>query len=57
MQRLLLQLNDEGATIFLSSHLLAKIEQMWVGAGLRVDEIGSYRRTLEQVVLDANARA
>jgi ABC-type multidrug transport system ATPase subunit len=124
MRRLLLQLNHEGATIFLSSHLLAEIEQMCthvgvlhsgrlmlqerldtllrptglvavrtpdtqrcvallgssvlqvdgdrllvrageparlnshlVGAGLRVDEIGPYRRTLEQVVLDAEARA
>jgi ABC-type multidrug transport system ATPase subunit len=124
MRRLLLQLNQEGATIFLSSHLLAEIEQMCthvgvlhsgrlmlqerldtllrptglvavrtpdtqrcvallgssvvqidgdrllvrageparlnshlVGAGLRVDEIGPYRRTLEQVVLDAEARA
>jgi ABC-type multidrug transport system ATPase subunit len=124
MRRLLLELNHEGATIFLSSHLLAEIEQMCthvgvlhsgrlmlqerldtllrptglvavrtpdtqrcvallgssvlqvdgdrllvrageparlnshlVGAGLRVDEIGPYRRTLEQVVLDAEARA
>ena len=124
MRRLLLQLNHEGTTIFLSSHLLAEIEQMCthvgvlhsgrlmlqerldtllrptglaavrtpdtqrcvallggsvvrvdgdrllvraaeparlnsylVGEGLRVDEIGPYRRTLEQVVLDAETRA
>ena len=124
MRRLLQQLNHEGTTIFLSSHLLAEIEQMCthvgvlhsgrlmlqerldtllrptgmaavrtpdtqrcvallggsvvrvdgdrllvraaeparlnsylVGQGLRVDEIGPYRRTLEQVVLDAEARA
>ena len=124
IRRLLLQLNNEGTTIFLSSHLLAEIEQMCthvgvlhsgrlmlqerldtllrptglvavltpdtqrctallgssvvrvdgdrllvrsedpaglnaylVGEGLRVEEIGPYRRTLEQVVLDAEARA
>jgi ABC-2 type transport system ATP-binding protein len=124
IRSLLLQLNGEGTTIFLSSHLLAEIEQMCthvgvlhsgrlmlqarldtllrptglvavrtadtqrciallgssvvtvdgdrllvqseeparlnsylVGEGLRVDEIGPYRRTLEQVVLDAEARA
>ena len=28
-----------------------------VGEGVRVDEIGPYRRTLEQVVLEAEARA
>jgi ABC-type multidrug transport system ATPase subunit len=121
---LLLHLNSQGTTIFLSSHLLAEIEQMCshvgvlrggrlifqerldtllrptglaalrtpdaarciallgayvvsadgdlllvrandpaglnsylVGEGVRVDEIGPYRRTLEQVVLDAEARA
>jgi ABC-2 type transport system ATP-binding protein len=124
IRRLLLQLNAEGTTIFLSSHLLAEIEQMCtrvgvlrggrlileeqletllrptglvairspdadrcrdlvgapvvsvagdrllvraddparlnahlVGAGVRVDEIGPYRRTLEQVVLDAEPQA
>jgi ABC-2 type transport system ATP-binding protein len=124
IRRLLLQLNDEGTTIFLSSHLLAEIEQMCtrvgvlrdgrlilqeqldallqptglvavrtpdvdrcsellgptvdsvegdrllvratdparlnaylVGEDVRVDEIGPYRRTLEQIVLDAEARA
>ncbi|HEX6757004.1 MAG TPA: ABC transporter ATP-binding protein [Propionibacteriaceae bacterium] len=124
IRRLLLQLNSEGTTIFLSSHLLAEIEQMCtrvgvlqsgrlilqeqldtllrptglvavrtfeihrcstllgssvvsvdddrllvraedparlnaylVGEGVRVDEIGPYRRTLEQVILDAEARA
>ena len=124
IRRLLLKLNYEGTTIFLSSHLLAEIEQMCthvgvlrsgrlmlqerldtllrptglvavltpdtqrclallgssvvrvdgdrllvrseeparlnaylVGEGLRVEEIGPYRRTLEQVVLDAEARA
>jgi ABC-type multidrug transport system ATPase subunit len=124
MRRLLQQLNHEGTTIFLSSHLLAEIEQMCthvgvlhsgrlmlqerldtllrptgmaavrtpdtqrcvallggsvvrvdgdrllvraaeparlnsylVGQGLRVDEIGPYHRTLEQVVLDAETRA
>jgi ABC-type multidrug transport system ATPase subunit len=124
IRRLLLQLNDQGTTIFLSSHLLAEIEQMCtrvgvlhsgrlmlqerldtllrptglvavrtpdarrcvtllgtavvsvdgnrllvrseeparlnaylVSQGLRVDEIGPFRRTLEQVVLDAGARA
>jgi ABC-2 type transport system ATP-binding protein len=123
IRRLLLQLNAEGTTIFLSSHLLAEIEQMCtrvgvlrdgqlilqeqldtllrptslvavrtpdvdrcsdlleatvasvtgdrllvradnpaslnaylVGEGVRVDEIGPYRRTLEQVVLEAEAR-
>jgi ABC-type multidrug transport system ATPase subunit len=122
IRRLLLELNDEGTTIFLSSHLLAEIEQMCthvgvlrdgrlilqeqldtllrptglvavrtpdidrctellgavvasvaddrllvraddpadlnaylVGEGVRVDEIGPYRRTLEQVVMDAEA--
>jgi ABC-type multidrug transport system ATPase subunit len=124
IRRLLLQLNADGTTIFLSSHLLAEIEQMCthvgvlrggrlilqeqldtllqptglvavrtpdanrctallgaylvsargdrllvrgqdpaqlnaylVGAGVRVDEIGPYRRTLEQIVLDAETRA
>jgi ABC-2 type transport system ATP-binding protein len=124
IRRLLLQLNAEGTTIFLSSHLLAEIERMCtrvgvlrdgqlilqeeldallrptslvavrtpdvdrcsdlleatvasvtgnrllvraddpaslnaylVGEGVRVDEIGPYRRTLEQVVLEAEARA
>jgi ABC-type multidrug transport system ATPase subunit len=124
IRRLLLELNDQGTTIFLSSHLLAEIEQMCtrvgvlrngrlmlqerldtllrptglvavstpdthrcvallgtavvsvdgnrllvqsedparlnaylVGEGLPVDEIGPYRRTLEQVVLDAKPRA
>jgi ABC-type multidrug transport system ATPase subunit len=124
IRRLLLELNAQGTTIFLSSHLLAEVEQMCtrvgvlrrgrlilqeqldgllqptglvavrtrdsdkcitllgpvvasiagdrllvrakdparlnaylVGEGVRVDEIGPYRRTLEQVVLDAEARA
>jgi ABC-type multidrug transport system ATPase subunit len=124
IRRLLLQLNAQGTTIFLSSHLLAEIEQMCthvgvlrggrlilqeqldtllqptglvavrtpdahhcsallgayivsakadrllvrgedparlnaylVGEGVRVDEIGPCRRTLEQVVLDAERRA
>jgi ABC-type multidrug transport system ATPase subunit len=124
IRRLLLQLNAHGTTIFLSSHLLAEIEQMCthvgvlrggqlilqeqldtllqptglvalrtpdlarctallgayiasatgdrllvrgedparlnaylVAEGIRVDEIGPYRRTLEQVVLDAEMRA
>jgi ABC-type multidrug transport system ATPase subunit len=124
IRRLLLELNARGTTIFLSSHLLAEVEQMCtrvgvlrrgrlilqeqldgllqptglvavrtrdsdkcitllgpvvasiagdrllvrakdparlnaylVGEGVRVDEIGPYRRTLEQVVLDAEARA
>jgi ABC-type multidrug transport system ATPase subunit len=124
IRRLLLQLNAQGTTIFLSSHLLAEIEQMCthvgvlrggrlilqeqldtllqptglvavrtpdahrcsallgayivsakddrllvrgqdparlnaylVGEGVRVDEIGPYRRSLEQVVLDAERRA
>lgn len=124
IRKLLLELNAEGTTIFLSSHLLAEIEQMCthvgvlrdgrlilqeeldtllrptglvavrtpdidvcsellgdvvasveddrllvraesparlnaylVGEGIRVDEIGPYRRTLEEIVLDAEARA
>ena len=124
IRKLLLELNAEGTTIFLSSHLLAEIEQMCthvgvlrdgrlilqeeldtllrptglvavrtpdidvcsellgdvvasvaddrllvraedparlnaylVGEGVRVDEIGPYRRTLEEIVLDAEARA
>jgi ABC-2 type transport system ATP-binding protein len=124
IRRLLLQLNDDGTTIFLSSHLLAEIQQMCtrvgvlrdgrlivqeqldtllqptglvtvrtpdadrctellgavvasvadnkllvraddparlnaylVGEGLRVDEIGPYRRTLEEIVLEAEAQA
>jgi ABC-2 type transport system ATP-binding protein len=124
IRRLLLELNYQGTTIFLSSHLLAEIEQMCtrvgvlhsgrlmlqerldtllrptglvavrtpdthrcvtllgtavvsvdgnrllvrseeparlnaylVREGLRIDEIGPFRRTLEQVVLDAGARA
>jgi ABC-type multidrug transport system ATPase subunit len=124
IRRLLLQLNAQGTTIFLSSHLLAEIEQMCthigvlrggrlilqeqldtllqptglvavrtpdanrctallgayiastrgdrllvrgqdpaqlnaylVGAGVRVDEIGPYRRTLQQIVLDAEMQA
>ena len=124
IRRLLLQLNAEGTTIFLSSHLLAEVEQMCthvgvlrdgrlilqeqldtllqptglvavrtpdndrctellgavvvsvegeqllvradetaalnaylVGEGIRVDEIGPHRRSLEQVVLEAEARA
>ena len=35
----------------------ARLNSHLVGAGLRVDEIGPYSRTLEQVVLDADARA
>jgi ABC-2 type transport system ATP-binding protein len=124
IRALLLQLNSQGTTIFLSSHLLAEIEQMCshvgmlrsgklilqehldtllqptglatvrtpdvahctsllggyvvsvdgdrllvraedparlnaylVAEGVRVDEIGPHRRTLEQVVLEAEARA
>ena len=124
IRRLLLELNAQGTSIFLSSHLLAEIEQMCtrvgvlrrgrlilqekldsllqptglvavrtrdidqcitlleavvastegdrllvraedparlnaylVGEGVRVDEIGPYRRTLEDVVLEAEARA
>jgi ABC-type multidrug transport system ATPase subunit len=124
IRRLLLELNAEGTTIFLSSHLLAEIEQMCthvgvlrdgrlilqeqldtllrptglvavrtpdidrctellgptvasqssdqllvraedparlnaylVGEGVRVDEIGPYRRSLEEIVLEAEARA
>jgi ABC-type multidrug transport system ATPase subunit len=120
IRRLLLQLNAEGTTIFLSSHLLAEIEQMCtnvgvlrdgrlilqeqldtllqptglvavrtpdidrctellgavvvsvdgeqllvraddaarlntylVGEGVRVDEIGPYRRALEEIILEA----
>ena len=123
IRRLLLQLNNDGTTIFLSSHLLAEVEQMCtrvgvlhsgrlilqeqldvllqptgmvavrtfethrsaallgssivsvegnqllvraedpaqlnaylVGEGIRVDEIGPYRRTLEQVILDAEVQ-
>jgi len=124
IRRLLLQLNGDGTTIFLSSHLLAEIEQMCsrvgvlrdgrlivqeeldtllrptglvavrtpdtdrctellgavvasvaddqllvraddparlnaylVGEDIRVDEIGPYRRTLEEIVLEAEASA
>jgi ABC-type multidrug transport system ATPase subunit len=124
IRRLLLELNAQGTTIFLSSHLLAEIEQMCtrvgvlrrgqlilqeeldtllkptglvavrtrdidkcvallgpavgsvagerllvrakdparlnaylVGEGIRVDEIGPYRRTLSDVVFEAEARA
>jgi ABC-2 type transport system ATP-binding protein len=124
IRRLLLELNAQGTTIFLSSHLLAEVEQMCtrvgvlrrgrlilqeqldsllqptglvavrtrdvdqcitllgpvvasvagdrllvrakdparlnaylVGERVRVDEIGPYRRTLEDVVLEAEARA
>ena len=123
IRRLLLQLNAEGTTIFLSSHLLAEIEQMCthvgvlrdgrlilqeeletilrptglvavrtpdidrctallgetvasvegdqllvrandparlnaylVGEDVRVEEIGPYRRSLEEIVLEAEAR-
>jgi ABC-type multidrug transport system ATPase subunit len=123
IRRLLLQLNAEGTTVFLSSHLLAEIEQMCthvgvlrdgrlilqealdtllrptglvavrtpdvdrctallgetvasvasdqllvrandparlnaylVGEDVRVEEIGRYRRTLEEIVLEAEAR-
>ena len=35
----------------------ARLNAYLVGEGLRVEEIGPYRRTLEQVVLDAEARA
>jgi ABC-2 type transport system ATP-binding protein len=123
IRRLLLRLNAEGTTIFLSSHLLAEIEQMCtrvgvldrgqlvlqeqldvllrptglvalrtpdagrcasllggmvehvadgrllvraadpaalntylVGEGIRLTEVGPYRRDLEQVVLEAGAR-
>jgi ABC-2 type transport system ATP-binding protein len=122
IRRLLLELNAQGTTIFLSSHFLAEIEQMCtrvgvlrggrlileeeldtvlrptglvsvrtpdlargkellgvavvsvvadrllvraddsaglnaflVGEGVSVDEIGPYRRTLEQVILEAEA--
>jgi ABC-type multidrug transport system ATPase subunit len=124
IRQLLLQLNASGTTIFLSSHLLAEIEQMCtrvgvlrdgrlilqeqletllrptglvaiqtpdadrcqalvgapvvsvegdrllvrakdparlnaylVGEGVRVEEIGPYRRSLEEIVLEAEARA
>ena len=124
IRQLLLQLNVSGTTIFLSSHLLAEIEQMCtrvgvlrdgrlilqeqletllrptglvaiqtpdadrcqalvgapvvsvegdrllvrakdparlnaylVGEGVRVEEIGPYRRSLEEIVLEAEARA
>jgi ABC-type multidrug transport system ATPase subunit len=124
IRQLLLQLNAEGTTIFLSSHLLAEVEQMCthvgvlrdgrlilqeqmdallqptglvavrtpdtdrsaellgpvvvslegerllvraddaaalnaylVGKEVRVDEIGPYRRTLEEIILEAEARA
>jgi ABC-2 type transport system ATP-binding protein len=124
IRQLLLELNAEGTTIFLSSHLLAEIEQMsthvgvlrdgrlilqeqldtllrptglvavrtpdidrctellgptvasrvsdqllvraedparlnayLVGEGVRVDEIGPYRRSLEKIVLEAEGRA
>jgi ABC-type multidrug transport system ATPase subunit len=124
IRQLLLQLNAEGTTIFLSSHLLAEVEQMCtqvgvlrdgrlilqeqmdtllqptglvavrtpdtgrsaellgavlvsvegerllvraddaaalnaylVGEGVRVDEIGPYRRALEEIILEAEARA
>jgi ABC-type multidrug transport system ATPase subunit len=124
IRRLLLELNAEGTTIFLSSHLLAEIEQMsthvgvlrdgrlilqeqldtllrptglvavrtpdidrctellgptvasrasdqllvraedparlnayLVGEGVRVDEIGRYRRSLEEIVLAAEGQA
>lgn len=124
IRRLLLQLNAEGTTIFLSSHLLAEVEHMCthvgvlrdgrlilqeqldtllrptglvavrtpdidrcaallgavvasvidnrllaraddpgeinaylVGEGVRVDEIGPYRRTLEEIILEAEAGA
>ena len=124
IRRLLLQLNAEGTTIFLSSHLLAEVEHMCthvgvlrdgrlilqerldtllrptglvavrtpdidrcsellgavvdsvgddrllvraddpadlnaylVGEGVRVDEIGPYRRSLEEIVLEAETRA
>jgi len=35
----------------------ARLNAYLVGEGVRVDEIGPYRRTLEQVVLEADARA
>ena len=35
----------------------ASLNAYLVGEGVRVDEIGPYRRTLEQVVLEAEARA
>ena len=35
----------------------ARLNAYLVGEGVRVDEIGPYRRTLEQVVLEAEARA
>ena len=124
IRRLLLRLNEDGTTIFLSSHLLAEVEQMCtrvgvlhsgrlilqeqldillrptglvsvrtfethrsaallgssiisidgnlllvraedpaqlnaylVGEGIRVEEIGPYRRTLEEVILDAGVQA
>jgi ABC-type multidrug transport system ATPase subunit len=124
IRELLLQLNAEGTTIFLSSHLLAEVEQMCthvgvlhdgrlilqeqmdillqptglvavrtpdigrstellgpvvvsvedehllvraddaaglnaylVGEGIRVDEIGPYRRALEEIILEAEAGA
>jgi ABC-type multidrug transport system ATPase subunit len=124
IRQLLLQLNAEGTTIFLSSHLLAEVEQMCthvgvlrdgrlilqkpmdtllqptglvavrtpdisrsaellgpvvvsvegehllvraddaaglnaylVGEGVRVDEIGPYRRALEEIILEAEAGA
>jgi ABC-2 type transport system ATP-binding protein len=35
----------------------ARLNAYLVGEGVRVDEIGPYRRTLEEIVLEAEARA
>jgi ABC-2 type transport system ATP-binding protein len=47
----------DGNRLLVQSEDPARLNAYLVGEGLRVDEIGPYRRTLEQVVLDAEPRA
>jgi hypothetical protein len=47
----------DGDRLLVRSEEPAGLNAYLVGEGLRVAEIGPYRRTLEQVVLDAEARA
>jgi hypothetical protein len=47
----------DGDRLLVRSEEPARLNAYLVGEGLRVEEIGPYRRTLEQVVLDAEARA
>ena len=47
----------EGEQLLVRADETAALNAYLVGEGIRVDEIGPHRRSLEQVVLEAEARA